>query len=202
VRTRGIGAVDLIGTVFDIQFFSEELYRACGNAVDFMWLVEGRTIDHSTFGDFRTKFKRELKDLFRQIGRVAMHLGLISLNQVALDGTRVRANSSRHATASAKTLEERLKILDEHIEKMLAEADHVDQQDKDLFGDHVSPNTLPMELGELKKRRANLKKALEVANRTDAKRAKRKRSSKRAGQEARLLPRSRSPIRHEPVEPR
>ena len=61
-----------------------------------MWLVEGRTIDHSTFCDFRTKFKRELKDLFRQIGRVAMHVGLVRLNQVAFDGTRVKANSSRH----------------------------------------------------------------------------------------------------------
>jgi len=57
--------------------------------------IQGRTIDHSTFGDFRTKFKRDLKDLFRQIGRVVMQLGLISLNQVALDGTRVRADSSR-----------------------------------------------------------------------------------------------------------
>ena len=37
---------------------------ACGNAVDFRWLVEGRTIDHSTFCDFRTKFRREPKDLF------------------------------------------------------------------------------------------------------------------------------------------
>ncbi len=52
---------------------------ACGNAVDFMWLAQGRTIDHSTFCDFRTRVRRELKDLFRQIGRVAMHLGLISL---------------------------------------------------------------------------------------------------------------------------
>ena len=102
---------------------------ACGNAVDFMWLAEGRTIDHSTFCDFRTKFKRELKDLFRQIGRVAMHMGLIRLNQVALDGTRVKANSSRHATASAKTLEQRLQVLDEQIDEMLAEADQVDQQD-------------------------------------------------------------------------
>lgn len=156
---------------------SRRLEWACGNAIDFLWLVEGRTIDHSTFCDFRTKFKRELKDLFRQIGRVAMHLGLISLNQVALDGTRVRANSSPHATASAKTLEERLKILDEQIEKMLAEADHVDQQDKDLFGDNVSPNTLPMELGELKKRQAKLGKALEAANKADSKRAKRKSKS-------------------------
>jgi len=45
--------------------------------------------------------------LFRQIGRVAMHMGLIRLNQVALDGPRVKANSSPHATASAKTLAER-----------------------------------------------------------------------------------------------
>ncbi len=85
-------------------------------------LSEGRTIAHSTFCDFRTRFKRELKNLFRQIGLVAMHLGLIRLNQVALDGTRVKANSSPHATTSAKTLEQRLKALDEQIEKMLAEA--------------------------------------------------------------------------------
>jgi len=159
---------------------SRRLEWACGNAIDFMWLVEGRTIDHSTFCDFRTKFKRELKDLFRQIGRVAMHLGLISLNQVALDGTRVKANSSPHATASAKTLEERLKVLDEQIEKMLAEADQVDQQDKDLFGDNISTNTLPAELADLKKRQTQLGKALGAANKADARRAKRKSTSKRA----------------------
>jgi len=62
---------------------SRRLEWACANAIDFMWLVEGRTIDHSTFCDFRTKFKRELKDLFRQIGRVAMHLGLIRRQTVA-----------------------------------------------------------------------------------------------------------------------
>jgi len=119
---------------------SRRLEWACANAVDFMWLAEGRTIDHSTFCEFRTKFKAELEDLFGQIGRVAMCLGLIRLNQVALDGTRVRANSSPHATASAKTPEERLKVLDEQIEKMLVEA----------------------------------------ANKADARRAKRKSSSKRA----------------------
>ncbi len=159
---------------------SRRLEWACTNAIDFMWLVEGRAIDHSTFCVFRTKFKKELKDLFRQIGRVAMHLGLISLNQVALDGTRVRANSSPHATASARTLEERLKVLDEQIDKMLAECDQVDRQELDLFGDHVSTNALPMELGDLKKRQAKLSKALEAANKADARRAKRQGTSKRS----------------------
>ncbi|MHC4066174.1 MAG: IS1182 family transposase [Planctomycetota bacterium] len=159
---------------------SRRLEWACANAVDFMWLAEGRTIDHSTLCDFRTKFKQGLKDLFRRIGRVAMGLGLIRLNQVALDGTRIKANSSAHSTASAKTLDERLKVLDEQIEKMLTEADQVDQQDQDLFGDRVSSNTLPAELADLKRRQAKLHQALEAAKKADAKRAKRKRSSKRA----------------------
>jgi len=159
---------------------SRRLELACCNAVDFMWLVEGRTIDHSTFCDFRTKFKRAIKDLFRQIGRVAMHLGLIRLNQVALDGTRVQANSSRHATASAKTLQQRLQVLDEQIEKMLAEADQVDQQDKDLFGDSLSVSALPAALTDLKKRQEKLRQAFEAAQQGDAKRAKRKNGSKRS----------------------
>ncbi len=158
---------------------SRRLEWACGHAVDFMWLVEGRSIDHSTFCDFRTKFRRGLKDLFRQIGRVAMHMGLISLNQVALDGTRVKANSSRHATASARTLEERLRVLDEQIERMLAEADQVDQRDKDLFGDSVSANTLPVALADVKKRQERLHQALKAAHEVDARRQKRKRGSKR-----------------------
>ena len=159
---------------------SRRLEWACGNAIDFLWLAEGRTIDHSTFCDFRTKFKRELKDVFRQIGRLAMHLGLMSLNQVALDGTRVKANSSRHATASAKTLQQRLQVLDEQIEKMLAEADQVDQKDKDLFGDSVSGHTLPAELADLNKRQEQLRKAFEAAQQGDAQRAKRKNGSKRS----------------------
>ena len=159
---------------------SRRLEWACGNAVDFMWLVEGRTIDHSTFCDFRTRFKRELKDLFRQIGRIAMDLGLIRLNQVALDGTRVKANSSPHATASAKTLQQRLKALDEQIDKMLAEACDADRQDKDLFGDSVSTSTLPAELSDLNKRQERLRKAFEAAQKADAKRAKCKSGSKRS----------------------
>jgi uncharacterized GH25 family protein len=53
-----------------------------------------RTIDRSTFCGFRKRFKKELKDLFRQIGRVGMVRGLPRRNQTALDGTRVKANRS------------------------------------------------------------------------------------------------------------
>jgi transposase len=159
---------------------SRRLEWACGHALDFMWLVEGRTIDHSTLCGFRTRFKRELKDLFRQLGRVAMQMGLVSLNQVALDGTRAKANSSASATASAKTLEQRLAVLDEQIDKLLAEADQVDEREKDLFGDRVSVTTLPKELGDLKRRQEKLRIALAAAQQADAKRQKGKKTSKRS----------------------
>ena len=92
---------------------TRRLEEACRYRLDFQWLVEGRRIDHTTFNKFRTRFKRPLKDLFRQIGRVAMGLGLITLCEVAFDGTRVKANNSRYKTRTAKTLEEKLKKLDE-----------------------------------------------------------------------------------------
>ena len=80
---------------------SRRLEWACGNALDFMWLAGGRRIDHSTFCNFRTDFEGPLKDLFRQVGRVAMGMGMIRLNQVALDGTKIKAQSSRHKAAPA-----------------------------------------------------------------------------------------------------
>lgn len=159
---------------------SRRLEWACSNAVDFIWLAEGRNIDHSTFCNFRTRFGRELKDLFRQIGRVAMGMGLIRLHQVGLDGTYVRANSSRHATASAKTLQERLETLDKQIEEIFAQAEKVDQQDQDLFGEAYTPNTLPRELSDLKRRQIALQKALAAAERMDAKRSKGKAAPKKA----------------------
>lgn len=150
---------------------SRRLEWACKNAVDFMWLVEGRQIDHSTFCNFRTRFEKELKDLFKQIGRLAMGMGLIRLNQVALDGTRIRANSSRHATASAQTLEERLAALEEQIAEMFAQAAKTDAGESDLFGESCSPSHLPRELADVKRRQAALAKALEAARKLESQRA-------------------------------
>jgi len=147
---------------------SRRLEWACRNALDFMWLASGQSIDHSTFCDFRTRFARELKGLFRQIGRVAMAIGIVRLNQVALDGTRVLADSSRHATAKAETLEQRLAMLDQQVEQMMAQWEAADKNDNDLFGQSVSPNHLPRELADLKRRQERLAKAMKAARDCDS----------------------------------
>lgn len=147
---------------------SRKLEDACLNRVDFMWLLEGRQLDHSTFADFRTRFAQELKDMFVQLGRAAMALGFVKLVEVATDGTRLAADSSRQRTATAKTLEEKLAELGQQIEAALAEVERQDAQEDALWGTDVSPNRLPEQLRDLEKRQAELERALEAAREVDA----------------------------------
>src|SRR5437016_6118539 len=112
--------------------------------MDFLWLTEGRVIDHSTLAGFRVKFEAELKGMFRQIGRVAIGLGMANLNQVALDGTIKRANNSRFAVARRATLEQKVAALDQRVEELMAEATAADRKEDELFGES-SPTKLPDE---------------------------------------------------------
>ena len=177
IHPKILAGVILYGMSMGIRS-SRSLERACGTSLDFLWLTSARGIDHSTICDFRAKFPQELKDLFRQIGRVAMSMGLIRLNRVGLDGTRVLANSSRDGTRLAKTLEEKLAVLDEQISEAFAEAEAADRRESQLFGDE-SPNCLPGGLANLQKRQEALHKALASAKAMDAKRRRRKDTTNR-----------------------
>jgi transposase len=143
---------------------SRKLEEACHYRFDFIWLVEGRNIDHSTFATFRTKFRQPLKDLFRQIGRIAMALGLIRLGEVGFDGTRVKANNSRYKTLTAKTLQENLQALDALFEQMMAE---LLTQDARQAGPD-SPTHLPAEIADLEQRRKQVQAILDQARAADA----------------------------------
>ncbi len=146
---------------------SRVLERMCKNSLDYIWLVHGHGIDHTTFCKFRTRFARELKELFRQIGRIALNLGFACLDTVGLDGSRVRANSSRHQTASAETLQKRLEELDRRIEQIMAEAAQADAEEGRLFGE-VSANKLPSGLASLSKRQEKLRKAMSAIEKKQA----------------------------------
>lgn len=150
---------------------SRQLEYACGNNIDFMWLAEGRTIDHDTFCRFRTKFKEPLKRLFKDIGRLAMSMGLIRLVEVAFDGTRVKANASRLHTWTAERIEAALRELEPQIEKMLQEAEAADGAEATLWGES-QPRELPPELADAKKRQEKLRGLLEQLREADAARKK------------------------------
>jgi transposase len=145
---------------------SRRLEDAAANRLDFIWLLEGRVPDHATICKFRTAFGPQIKGLFRQVGRVAIELGLVALNRVMLDGTHVQANNSRYATNRRASLQEKLDALDAQVERLLAEADSQDRADAELFGgggggdDDGSPSKLPRGLRDLRARQERLRRAM------------------------------------------
>lgn len=146
---------------------SRHLEYLIGHNLDFIWLVEGRRIDHSTICGFRTRFREQLKDLFKHLGRMALTMGVARLNEVALDGTRVKANNGRSETLTAEGIEARLSALDEELERMLQEAEAADREDQKLFDTGESCEQLPPELADLKTRQKLLQDALEKAQGAD-----------------------------------
>lgn len=159
IHPRVIAGVILYGLTRGIRSsrFLEYLVK---HNVDFMWLAEGHTLDHSTINAFRNKFQEPLKALFRQIGRIAMTMGLVRLNEVGLDGTRAKANNGRFATLTAAGIEERLAALDEKLEQMLREAEQEDAAESRLLDTGESSGKLPSELAETKARQEELRRAL------------------------------------------
>jgi transposase len=162
IHPKHVAAAILYGMYRGIRS-SRKLEEACNYRFDFIWLVEGRHIDHTTFSKFRTRFRQPLKDLFKQIGRIAMTLGLIRLGEVGFDATRVKANNSRFATRTAKTLEEKLQALDELFEHLLNQLNEADAEDLGS-GDKRG---LPDELAQVDQRRQRVQEALEQARVAD-----------------------------------
>lgn len=151
---------------------SRGLEGACATRTDFMLLMRGKVPDHTTFAKFRTAHKVQIRDLFRFLGRLAIDMGEARLTRIALDGTRVRANSSRHATATAKTIEERLAELDRQVAAALDAAEAQDREEDTLFGKEVTPHRLSKKLATLAARQEALAKALAKAREAGARRAK------------------------------
>jgi transposase len=145
-------------------------YMATHN-VDFLWLSAGHAPDHSTLSKFRMKFKKPLKDLFRYVALFALKAGYLSLVDVAMDGTRVRANNSRHQTWTTAALEKALAELTTKFEMRLAAADDADAREQELGGDVLAE--LPPDLADLQERRDKLAaiqaelKELEAARRKE-----------------------------------
>jgi len=125
IHPRWVASAILYGLMKRIRS-SRDLEEATRERVDFKWLLSGRTIDHSTFASFRTRFGEELKGLNRAISRaLVLRAGGDAVVELILDGTRVRANSDRNGARSAEALERLIaecsSRLDETLERLGAE---------------------------------------------------------------------------------
>jgi len=158
---------------------SRELEEATKMRVDFMWLLHAMTVDHSTFAAFRAQFEDELKDLFKQLAVIALK-GNMNV-ELAVDGTRLRANSSRTGALNAAGIERRA----QQIAVQLSEALEKTKQ-SDLFDDPgcSSAAALEKEIAGLEAQQAKLARALQQARLRDE--AKASKADKRRAASARV----------------
>jgi len=150
------------------------LEDATRHRVDFMWFLERRTIDHTTFSYFRTDFKAELKDLSRQISRAICADAAKALLEIVLDGTRLRANSDRHGARTAQGLERLMAAVEEELNEKL---EKLRDGDGELDLNQADTQTLQKEVDGLERRMEKYKRALAVARERDE--TKRKKEGKK-----------------------
>jgi len=110
-------------------FSSRKIEQATYDSVAFRYIAVNTHPDHDTIASFRKRFLKELTALFTQILLVAHEMGLMKLGSVSLDGTKIKANASKHHAVSwghACKLEKQLKA---EIEELLRKAKRADNED-------------------------------------------------------------------------
>jgi transposase len=166
IHPRVLSSVLLYGLMTRIRS-SRSLEEALIVRLDYRWLAEGRTIDHTTLSEFRRRHPAELKDLFVQICRIARELGLLSLSRLAFDGTRVRSNNRRSGTRTPEQLRAEQAECEAIFDRFAAEAEVEDAHDEETFG-LQSPHALPDELVDAKRRQRQIQAAVDELARLDA----------------------------------
>ena len=161
-------------------FSSRKLERATYDSVAFRFIAANEHPDHDTIAAFRRRFLQQIGTLFVQVLGVAREMGVLKLGTVALDGTKIHANASRHSALSyehAGKIEVQLRA---EVVDLMAKAEAADQAD---VPDGMS---VPEELARREKRLA----AIARARATIEARAKERHARERAEHEAKLAARA------------
>lgn len=116
-------------------YSSRRIARAAVERADFMMIVAGDAPDFRTISEFRRRHLKALAGLFVQVLRLAEKAGLVKLGHVALDGTKVRANASKHKAMSYDRMKKREAELKAEVDRWLAAAEAADREEDALHGD-------------------------------------------------------------------
>lgn len=140
-------------------YSSRKLARACQEDVAFRVLCAGNDPDFRTISDFRKRHLKALSDLFLQVLRLCQKSGMVKLGNVAIDGTKIRANASKHRAMSYARMQEEEQRLKKEIAKLMRESEITDRSEDRCYGADKRGDELPAELAH---RESRLKKIREA----------------------------------------
>jgi transposase len=142
-------------------FSSRRIQKRVQEDIAFKVLAAGNEPDFRTISDFRKIHLSALEGLFAQVLQVAQKTGTATLGRVSLDGTKVKANASKHKAMSYGRMEEKQRQLEEEVKELLAKAGAADEEEDQRYGDRRG-DELPAELQRRQSRLAKIKEAKKV----------------------------------------
>ena len=134
---------------------SRRIERATFEDVAFRVLAGDQHPDHDCIADFRKRHLDALAGLFMQVLQLCQKAGLVKLGHIAIDGTKFKANASKHKAMSYDRMSEAEKKLDEEVRALLAEAERLDAEEDAHYGKGKRADELP---AELRRRETRLRK--------------------------------------------
>lgn len=138
---------------------SRKIERKTHEDVAFRVLAGGAHPDHSRISDFRRVHLEALAGLFVEVLRLCQKAGLVKLGAVALDGTKVKANASKHKAMSYERMSKEDERLRKKVADLLAQAEQVDADEDALYGDSRG-DELPEDLRNAKTRRERIRQLM------------------------------------------
>ena len=153
-------------------FSSRRIEKRLVEDIGFRVLAAGNEPDFRTISDFRKLHLTALQGLFDQVLQIALQAGTMKLGRVMLDGSKVKANASKHKAMSYGRMQEEEKRIKEEVKRLLAEAEASDAEEDARYGRDRRGDELPAELARRETRLQKIqeaKRALEERAREQAK---------------------------------
>src|SRR4051812_31257301 len=160
-------------------FSSRKLERASYDSVAFRFVAANQHPDHDTIAAFRRRFLKQIEELFVQVLMLAREMGVLTMGTIALDGTKIHANASRHSALSHEYAGKLEAQLQAEVAELMARAEAADQAD---LPDGMS---IPDELARRQQRLAEIARARAIIEA----RAKERHAREQADYEAKMAAR-------------
>ena len=146
-------------------YSSRRIARGCEERVDFMAVTGMQRPDFRTISDFRKRHLEALSGLFVQVLRLCQKAKLVRLGHVSLDGTKIRANASKHKSMSYGRMKQAEPRLAAEVQAWLDQAKEVDAAEDETYGSDQRGDELPEWVRNRQKRLAKIREAKEALER-------------------------------------
>lgn len=136
---------------------SRKLEQATYDDVAFRVLSCNQQPDHDSIAGFRKRHLQELGRLFVQVLQLCERAGLVKLDHIAVDGTKIKANASKYQSLSYENMKNEEQRLAREVARLLGEAQQIDEEEDKLYGKGKRGDELPEELCDRKRRLAKIR---------------------------------------------